>query len=396
MRLRTIVGTDVKDALERVQEQLGAQALVLETRTTAAGTEIVAAEVEREEPAEGVMRLRAELALLRKELASFRDGAAGTSGPSASSASAKTVHAVEPAQRVEPVVRAAPPSSRIAERLALVAQRLGEQGLSPDLLERVLDIASRAPADEGSPLDPARSDYCLNAVAGLLPGLGPKAAHTARCYAFVGPGGSGKTTTIAKLATARARSGDRSFGIVTLDGERPGGSEVLERTADRIKVPFARVRGAQDLTLALDELGGDRGPRMILVDTAGTGPRETAALGALKEKLRLPGRVAVHLVLPANLEEQSMCAAGARFRDFAPSSLVFTKVDETHRLGALVNLPAAMELPVVAIGHGESVESDLAPATRRLIAEIVLGRRPRSVSTRKARAKTTTSGGRGR
>lgn len=349
MRLRTIVGKSVSDALRRVQEELGPGALVLETHTRDGKTEVVAAEVERERPTEGLMRLRAEVALLRRELA---EGSEALTGPR------------------EPSLPTRKPT--VHPRLARVEQRLLEQDLRPDLVSRVLAMISKAPASEGSPLDPRKSDYCRNAVAGQVPGVSANGGKTARCFAFAGPPGAGKTTTIAKLAEQTRRRAGQSLGLLTLDGERPGGGALLSACAERLKIPFRSVRGPEDIQRAFESLGQ---PRTVLIDTAGLGFRDTAALNTLKERLQIPHQIAVHLVLPANVETDSLLGMAKAFRDLTPAAVVFTKIDETERFGNLVNVPAHLDLPVAALCHGRILTSDLAPATRPMIADLILGRR---------------------
>jgi flagellar biosynthesis protein FlhF len=354
MRLKTFVGASMAEALDRVQKELGADALVLETRTRGEATEVVAAEVEREEPAEGVMKLRAEVALLRRDLERLAPGASTASQP---------LLDVEPTQG----------APQEAPRLRQIGARLRAMGVAQALSRRILDLVANAPASEGDPIDPRKSPFTLSAIAGMLPGIGPAGEKTARCFAFVGPGGAGKTTTIAKLAEQRAAKGDKNFAVLSLDADRPGGADLLAKQADRLGIAFAAVRGSLDIQRALEVVGA---PRLVLIDTAGIGPRESAALDALRERLGDDAKLAVHLVLPANLEEQAMQMAARTFQSMRPATLVFTKVDETARLGSLLNVPVALELPVAALGHGRSLDGHLAPGTRRLIAELVLGLRP--------------------
>lgn len=350
MRLRTIKGSSVSDALRQVQEELGPNALVLETRTGEDSTEVIAADVEREEPAEGLMRLRAELALLRRELAQR---------------GAREVQAV-------PAPATSGDAPAVQPHLVKVAARLREQEVHPQLVERVLKMLESAARSGGGPIDPRSSEFCRNAVAGLIPGIPASVAKKVRCYAFVGPPGAGKTTTIAKLAEQSRGAGDRSFGIITLDGDRPGAAELLAASAGRLGFPYAVVRGPDDILSVIDRLGN---PKTVLIDTAGHGFRENAALVALRERLRMPHQVAVHLVLPASMESRALRATAGAFSRLGPASLVFTKIDETQVLGNLLNLPVALSLPVAALGHGPSIRGDLARATRKLIAELVLGRR---------------------
>ncbi len=366
MRIRTIKARTVAEALTKLQAELGPNALVLESKEDSGGAEVIAADVEREEPADGVMRLRAELALLRRDLQ--QSGVTGRQTATASEASA----AVGTAAHLPGVPGVAP-------RLARVAEVLQFHGVDPRLVRRVLASAALAPATEGNPLDPKKSDFVRNALAGILPGGPVIRERRPRCFAFVGPAGAGKTTTIAKLMQqARGSAAGKDprqtpVAVLSLDGERPGGAELLRRTAERLGLPFRTARGAVDLAAALDELPKNA---TVLVDTAGLGLRDHAALEALRGRIADPDPLAVHLVLPANLEPTTLLNQARRMRPFEPAAIVFTHLDETERLGNLINAPCALDLPAAAFAHGRSLAGDLAPATRALVANIVLGRRP--------------------
>lgn len=362
MRLRTITGKSISEALDRVHTELGPNALVLETRTEGGTTEVVAAEVEREAPEEGLMRLRAEVALLRRELG-IRHGSAQ---PVLSGVPARASRAMTTTRGAATMREAEAPS-----RFQLVEERLTDQGMDPALVRRVLRMIQKAPAREGHPIDPLRGDYVLNATAGILPGAAVESGG-ARAFLFVGPPGAGKTTTVAKLAVQIAKGGNRSFGIITLDAEGPDIPDVLVRTAERLEVPYRRVRGPTEMAQALKDMAD---LRMLLIDTGPLSGREIRAIAELRESRSGKGQVTAHLVMPANLEPTSMRAIAESMLEMKPSAIVMTKIDETRKYGELINLPTALGLPVSALGHGRSIDGDLAPATRRLVAEIVLGRK---------------------
>lgn len=337
MRLRTIRDRTMSSALERVRRELGPDALVLETHEGDDGVEVVAAEAGREPPEEGIARLRAELALLRRELKQATPPRPGRP-------------AVAP--RLEPVVR-----------------RLEEQGVGALFIARVRDILADAPPEEGDPIDPATSDWARRAVAGLLPGVARSRGVEPRCFAFVGPPGAGKSTTLAKVLL-QTRQPD-SVGVVTLD-DRPGADRLVAQVAERAGIPFVRARGRHGLAEAFERIGA---PRRVLVDTAGRGAREAAALEALAERLRGPVPIAVHLVLPANLEPTACLETARSYQALSPRAVVFTKLDECWRHGPLIDVPCTLDRPIAALAYGQRVDADLVAAQRWFVADLVLGRR---------------------
>ncbi len=383
MRLKTIVSPSVSRALEQVNLELGPHALILETEQEGELTRVVAADVEREEPVEGLMRLRAEIALLRRELSLQNEAiralvartrpamveetaiAAAAPAPAEASAPAPVVSRAVVATRAD----GAPGAER--KRLVLLERRLREQGLRNDLLKRVLDLCAAAPPTEGDPLQPQKSEYCVTALAGLIPGIGPAGNHKARCFVFVGPGGSGKTTSLAKLLQQAKSPDTAGLAVISIE-DRSQSTQLLDRTAKRLRIPHLLARGAEDVVRGIRDLGD---PRTILVDTTGLGVREKRLIDALRERLPQAGQVAVHLVLRGDQDDHTALAQAQPYAELSPASLLLTRLDAAPRLGCIVNLPAALGLPVAAIGHGVALAGDLTVPTRRYLAELVLGRR---------------------
>src|SRR5690606_15288896 len=113
--------------------------------------------------------------------------------------------------------------------------------------------------------------------AGPLPGvpLAQDGAPTARplIVALVGPTGSGKTTTAAKLALSPHAFGSRKVGLITLDPFRVGGVEQLRTYADIAGLPLEVIYNAREIPAALARLSRCE---VIVVDTPGRGPRAVA------------------------------------------------------------------------------------------------------------------------
>lgn len=399
MRLKTILSPSVSGALEQVNQELGPHALILETEQEGEWTRVVAADVEREEPTEGLMRLRAEIALLRRELAQqneilhtliSRSRAAATldiespasSSPVTPARAATPSPAVvapkeapkEAPKRPDPVhaeVASIRKTIDVRPRFAPLERRLREQGVRAEFIERVLSMCADAPESEGDPLIPSKSEWCATALSGLVPGIGPSGNRKARCYVFVGPPGSGKSTSIAKLIQ-QSRSADQAgMAVLSLD-DRAAANVLLQRTAQRLRIRHAVVRGAEDLVRAIRDLDD---PKTILIDTGGYGARERRALLALRERMPQAGQVATHLVLRGDTDDPATLASARPFADAAPAALILARLDLASRLGGLVNVPAALGLPIAALGHGTALVGDLTVPNRRQIAELVLGRR---------------------
>jgi fused signal recognition particle receptor len=196
----------------------------------------------------------------------------------------------------------------------------------------------------------------------------------------VGVNGSGKTTTIGKLA-AKFRAEGRTVMIAAGDTFRAAAIDQLKIWATRTGAEFiAREAGADAAGLVFDAVTAakQRGVDVLLVDTAGRLQNRTELMGELEKVLRVIRKVdaaapdAVLLVLDATVGQNALSQVEIFQKSAGVSGLVMTKLDGTARGGILVALAAKFRLPVHFIGVGESVE-DLAPFSARDFARAIAG-----------------------
>jgi fused signal recognition particle receptor len=197
---------------------------------------------------------------------------------------------------------------------------------------------------------------------------------------MVGVNGSGKTTTIGKLA-AKFRGEGKSVMLAAGDTFRAAAIEQLKVWGERTGAEVVSgQQGADASGLAFEALQKARaaGTDVLLVDTAGRLQNKTGLMDELAKVVRVIRKLdpeaphAALLVLDATVGQNALSQVEA-FRDTAGvSGLVMTKLDGTARGGILVALAAKFGLPVHFIGVGESVE-DLEPFQARDFARAVAG-----------------------
>jgi fused signal recognition particle receptor len=195
-----------------------------------------------------------------------------------------------------------------------------------------------------------------------------------------GVNGSGKTTTIGKLA-ARLRAEGRNVMLVAGDTFRAAAIEQLkiwgERTGATVK---ASTQGADAASLAFDALTAAKaeGVDVVLMDTAGRLQNRAELMSELEKIVRVIKKVepeaphAVLLVLDATVGQNALSQVEIFGKTAGVTGLVMTKLDGTARGGILVAIASKFGLPVHFIGVGESVE-DLSPFTAREYARAVVG-----------------------
>jgi len=196
----------------------------------------------------------------------------------------------------------------------------------------------------------------------------------------VGVNGSGKTTTIGKLAARLAAEG-RKVMLAAGDTFRAAAIDQLKIWGDRTGARvIAREQGADSAGLAYDALEAARaaGTDVLLMDTAGRLQNKSALMGELEKIVRVMKKVdasaphAVLLVLDATVGQNALSQVGEFQRIAGVTGIVMTKLDGTARGGILVAVAAKYGLPVHFIGVGESVE-DLAPFAAGEFARAVAG-----------------------
>ena len=196
----------------------------------------------------------------------------------------------------------------------------------------------------------------------------------------VGVNGSGKTTTIGKLAAKFVAEG-RKVMLAAGDTFRAAAIEQLKIWGERTRSPvIAGAQGSDSAGLAFNALTAakEQKTNVLLIDTAGRLQNKAELMNELEKIVRVLRKVdataphAVLLVLDATVGQNALSQVEAFHRTAGVTGLVMTKLDGTARGGILVALAEKHKLPVHFIGVGESVD-DLAPFAARDFARAIAG-----------------------
>jgi fused signal recognition particle receptor len=197
---------------------------------------------------------------------------------------------------------------------------------------------------------------------------------------FIGVNGSGKTTTLGKIAADLVGRGAKVL-VVAGDTFRAAAVEQLKVWAERSGAAFmSRPTGSDAAGLAFDavERAKAEGFDVVLIDTAGRLQNKQGLMDELLKVIRVVKKVepeAPHetlLVLDATVGRNAMAQENIFGNQIGVSGIVMTKLDGTARGGVLVPVAQASDSPIKLIGVGEGID-DLQPFQARAFARSLVG-----------------------
>jgi fused signal recognition particle receptor len=267
------------------------------------------------------------------------------------------------------------------ETLDALEDELIRADLGQELAFRIVDALREGRYPQGISPDEVKAVLAGEIEKALAPVAKPL-EFMARPFVILvaGVNGSGKTTTIGKLA-ARLHAEGKTVMLVAGDTFRAAAIDQLEIWGKRTGATvIAREPGSDAAGLAFDAINAAKseGVDVVLIDTAGRLQNRAELMSELEKMVRVLRKVeptaphAVLLVLDATVGQNALSQVEIFGKIAGVTGLVMTKLDGTARGGILVAIAEKFGLPVHFIGVGEGID-DLAPFTARDFARAVVG-----------------------
>jgi flagellar biosynthesis protein FlhF len=397
MKIKSYFAKTVDEAISKARVELGSDALLLNTRKiadtgTGAGYEVVmgvAGPAPARENAKATPSAPARVSAPPAEIA-----VPAAAAPSAEVAAEMGKLRARMDELQNLLVRSAKRSwtaQRSVPEVADVYERLIAAEVDPVLCKDIADRLEAAMATDAFFLytgpdaegaqnrwktlksDAARVEQFLRTElenrAILRPRLGVNGSKGAVAV-LVGPAGSGKTTSLAKLAVAA--SAQRPVRLVSLDPSRLGAQQLLGSLATPA-ITFSPVDSLENLRKLVTEA---RQKECVLIDTPGYSAHERPAAETLAAALAACGDVDVHLVVPAYMKARDLRSSIERYGVFKPSKLLITRLDETETFGTVFSEAALTGLALSFLSHGPRIPDDIRAATVEDLLAMVRERQP--------------------
>jgi flagellar biosynthesis protein FlhF len=202
-------------------------------------------------------------------------------------------------------------------------------------------------------------------------------------FAFIGPTGVGKTTTVAKVAARCVlRYGRNQVALLSTDTYRIGAQEQLKVFARILGLPVISLRDSEDLASKLQELSQRR---IILLDTAGVNQRDVLMIEQsqlLKEGSRHAHRILVmSSTTDLRTQEDVITLHNQASKEANQTGIlgaIITKTDEAAQIAPVLDSLIRHELPLMFLSNGQRVPEDLSQANVPYLAHRAM--RPRQLS----------------
>ncbi len=269
------------------------------------------------------------------------------------------------------------------EQLDALEEMLIEADLGPHAAARITKAFGEARFGKSASEDEVKEALAEAVAKELIPRQGefdPLSGPKPYVVLFIGVNGSGKTTTLGKIAADLKTKGAKVL-IAAGDTFRAAAVEQLKIWADRAGADFmSRPTGADAAGLAYDaiEKGRAEGYDVVLIDTAGRLQNKQGLMDELLKVIRVVKKIdpdAPHetlLVLDATVGRNALAQENMFGNQIGVSGIVMTKLDGTARGGVLVPVAQASDSPIKLIGVGEGID-DLQPFDARAFSRSLVG-----------------------
>jgi len=361
--VKSYFAASVVEAMERARVELGADALLLNTREAPP-------EARHLGECEVVFGVRPQLAV----------AAIGASEATVDPVADLRQRMKELRQRVR---RLAPASDQKPERPTGLVEELSKAGVTPALAAEIDSavqqrLRGRGVVQIGRPKSvPAwRTEDLVRETVAELESRFEVAPEIDRITALVGPPGAGKTSTLVKLAILRGLAAQRPVRLLSVDHYRIAAAEQLRTYATILSVPFSLA----ETTAALAQAIGAAPPEaLILIDTPGYTAASIEESGQdLAAFLRGRRDIDTHLVLTASMRQADLQRTVDLFQAFRPAKLLFTRLDETDSTGTMFCEAARTGKPLSWLSTGQLIPEDIEPATKTRISTFLARELPQA------------------
>ncbi|MBF7072386.1 flagellar biosynthesis protein FlhF [Glaciecola sp. MH2013] len=233
-----------------------------------------------------------------------------------------------------------------------LANKLMGMGVSETLIEQMVNFLPANTSEQDG------WEYLLNLIANRLQIGGNDILQQSGIVALVGPTGTGKTTTVAKLAAKYAQKyGANEVAMITIDTYRIAAFEQLATYGKIIGCAVKKAQSSEELNHILYQF---RHKKLILIDTAGFSQRDVRLINQLSDyEKEINAKIKKYLVLPAGAQYQVLHQTIQAYGNTNLSGCILSKLDECYSLGEALSVVIENDLSLSYVTDGQRVPEDI-------------------------------------
>lgn len=363
MLTKKFYGRSLKDATERMKEQLGSDAVIMSTRV-----------VEKEE--NGINKKYFEI------VSGFEEEQASVQQLFNKQKSDLSKNHFEYFKKIK---ENTPDESQLVPKpqkktklnkenhdifkkeIETVLATLKQRDLNKDVFDRVVSYLKKS--KDFLSLENL-DNFVLTSLGSLIKtrDFAVKERKAGKVISIVGPTGVGKTTCIAKLAAISKIIHNLDIGIISIDTYRLGAIDQLRIFSEISNVDMLVAYEPEDMPRLVKKL---KHKDLIFIDTTGRSQRNLDELKKMKEFFDGVKVDETYLALSLTSAMKNLFDAAEKFEMFNYDSFVFTKIDEAVTHGNILNLSYRYQKPVVYVTNGQIIPDDILSADADYIAKLI-------------------------
>lgn len=378
MRLKTYIVNNVTEAIPMIKQDLGSDAMILNTKKVKKGGFLGLFQTEKLEVVAAVESKSAnkkieepKSVVLNKEPSIPLDVKPDLPPNSYKEKEIITDNLISELKSIKTFMLSVIEEERMPETLKTLKKQLEEQEVSKEVQSEIFaELLAALEQNPGLTVKQIKKVAHQEIVRLIKSHQKEANKKSPNIICFVGPTGVGKTTTIAKIAADYMLKEDKKVGLITSDTFRIAAVEQLRTYASILNIPIKVVETSEDIVEAMSNLSECD---IVLMDTAGRNYQQKQYIADLESLLPEKDNIQISLVLSLTSKYDDMKKIIENFKTIKMDQLVITKHDETSTSGAILNLIYRYSLPLRYIANGQNVPDDILEATPELIADFVLG-----------------------
>lgn len=353
MKLKRYLATNMRQAMALVRDELGDNAVIMSTRNTAEGVEIVAAIDPDSQPTTQPYEHQGARSSYRSPELSTGTYRIGENQEIQKMAA--ELQSVKTMLQDQLSGLAWNHSEKMEPQKVRLLKKLVQLGIGWELAQNLVGELRQLNDHSWSEL--------LVDLENRLPDTTSDVVEMGGVVALVGPTGVGKTTTIAKMASRFVmRNSPSQLALITTDCYKIGAQAQLKTFADLLGVPVYVAATEGELVNLLASLASKK---LILIDTAGLSQKDKQLSQQLTKNKMGIETIRNYLVMSAATQLSVMKEIVGSFGKIGLKGCILTKLDEANQLGNILTVLIEYRLAPIYISNGQRVPEDLEPVKIR-------------------------------